>query len=115
MLKEFTPYALEQKTRFYDIQVFHPKSVYLNGRPDWLMMNGYRKPYIIDTKMISIELPCLIFAYKNGEKEEIAIPMDVIQLDSKSDICSLLLPIGQYSLFLRNKNNDKQRFKININ
>lgn len=112
--KEYTPLSKETYTSFYDIQVFHPTSKYFNERPDWLSLNGYRKPYRIDPKMILVDLPCLVLAYKDNEDLSKSIPVDIIQLKSKNDSGTLMLPSGSYILMMKNKQSSKQAQKINI-
>lgn len=89
-----------------DIQVFHPRAKYINGRPDWLYMNGRKKAFNIEKKYLrQMNYPVLVFAYYNDENIEEAIPIDVIEINNKKDIKALVLPKGTFKIIIQNKEN----------
>ncbi|MCU0354937.1 MAG: hypothetical protein MUD08_14550 [Cytophagales bacterium] len=56
----FAGYKGEDGVTAYDIRVAHPRTKYVNGRPDWLQMNGQRKPHFVSHKSLNkIGYPCL--------------------------------------------------------
>ncbi|MFD3002610.1 hypothetical protein ACFS7Z_19725 [Pontibacter toksunensis] len=94
----------------YDVRVFHPKTSYIHGRPDWMFTLG-RKPVFIN-KRIKVNYPVLVFAYKAGEDISQAIPVDVIELKSKQDKKALALKKGKYSILVLDKNGGQQTVSI---
>ncbi|MEI7597423.1 MAG: hypothetical protein WCK02_16865 [Bacteroidota bacterium] len=95
-----------------DIEVFHPRTAYINGRPDWLYMNGRRKAIIINKKYLTIGYPVLVFAYYYNEDIEEAIPIDVIEIKSKNDIKPLILPQGNFNIIIQNKQKKINTYQI---
>ena len=83
-----------------DIQIFHPRSKYIAGRPDWLYQLD-RIPYYIDNKQHKIQFPIIVKAYCKGEDIEKAVPFDVIQLNDKKEKKPLLLKKGSYIIEIK--------------
>ncbi|MFT4566113.1 MAG: hypothetical protein ACI9FN_001067 [Saprospiraceae bacterium] len=79
-------------THMIDLQVYHPKTNYINGRPDW-MLKGKK----------SIALPDDINSFEGyhlratpiDEDPSIAIPVDQFKIDGDK---YLVLPIGKYAI-----------------
>jgi hypothetical protein len=95
----------------YDVNVFHPDTKYINGRPEWLY--GKNKAAVAITPKIRIDFPCLVFAYKKGEKIEEAVPVDIIELKSKEDNKKLVLPNKQqYLIVVKNRNGHQQTINL---
>jgi hypothetical protein len=95
----------------YDANVFHPDTRYLNGRPEWLYTTN--KAAVAITSKIKIEFPCLVLAYKKGEKIEEVVPIDVIELKSKEDFKKLVLPKEQqYLIVVKNRRGQKQTINL---
>ena len=78
-----------------DLSVMHPAQQDLDGRPDWLAMNGYRKPHLV--KLEPLEQRSLVRAFVAGEPQS-AIPMDQILVMSGAHEVTLMLPLGHYRL-----------------
>ena len=95
-----------------DIQVFHPRTKYIAGRPDWLYQLD-RIPYYIDAKKHKMQYPILIKAYCKGEDITKAVPFDVIQLNDKKENKPLLLKKGSYTIEL-NSVTQSELFEIEI-
>lgn len=83
-----------------DIQVFHPETKFVNGRPEWMYMKD------IKSIPLSAELQKykehLIQAVKKGEAKD-AVPVDQFVITEGK---VLLLPSGNYDLRLVNCNGD---------
>ena len=86
----------------YDLVVFHPRAGLVDGRSDWLRMNGYRRPHAIDAVALGLPLrdgvlavpsPVLIQALRPSEGED-AVPVDQIMVRPGEAVPSLLLPTG---------------------
>lgn len=67
----------------YDVRVFHPKTSYIHGRPEWMFTLGGKPVYV--NKRIKTKFPALVFAYRVGEDMSQAVPVDVIELKSKQE------------------------------
>ena len=91
-----------------DVLVFHPKETYLKNRPQHLLMSGKRKPFSLNIDKYKMSYPCLIFAYKDGEDIDNAIPIDIIERADNQDNTSLILPKGKYNIVLRDSSNRKK-------
>lgn len=97
----------------YDYLVYHPRTKYNNGRPDWVKQQGYKYVDITD-RLDRERLPCVVRAVKLDEKIN-AVPMDIIEV--QKDAMSqgiLVLPIGKYNVYLRYDDNSKDHFEIHV-
>lgn len=90
-----------------DLQIQHPKAVAAHGRPNWLNMNGYRKPLAFNPDKHGMTYPCLVMAYKEGEDTDFAVPVDALEFPTNEAKLSLMLPKGKYKLIL----SDETKFK----
>ena len=102
-----------QGDRRYDVRLFHPRSTYTSGRPSWLLMGGQRHAYLLNTKDITIDYPVLVKAYLLGEPED-AIPIDIVEIESRSDQKALILPVGKYVIKLNNIKGDYEQMNVRI-
>lgn len=89
----------------YDVRLYHPRTKWENGRPDW-MFDADRKAIFVNDK-ITIEYPCLVFAYLANENKN-TIPFDIIELKDKNDKKALSLKSGKYEIVVKNKKNKLQ-------
>lgn len=104
----------------YDVSVYHPRTILVNGRPNWVFENGKKAIPVLDS--VKIDFPCLIFAFKKNELAEcmntnrtsldIPVPLDVIELNSIKDEKYLALSEGSYTIYLTNKKGAWQSFEI---
>lgn len=97
----------------YDMLVYHPRTNYIKGRPDWLLRNGKFKHYMLNKSDIIINCPCQIRAYYEHEPEA-ATPADIIEINAKNDEKALVLPPGAYYVIIENQSGDTQRLKIEV-
>ena len=85
---------------WFDIAIFHPRSKKYN-RPSW-MIYGNRNELSFSFEKAEIECPCLVFAYKKGEKIGYAIPIDIQEtLDKK---VNLVLDKSDFEIVIWNQN-----------
>lgn len=84
----------------YDIEIFHPRSIYQEGRPTWLKNGGARKPYAIFGKIKNGSAKpflsqtggvFLVQAFVRGESND-AIPIDQIIISDTKKVPVLVLP-----------------------
>jgi hypothetical protein len=91
----------------FDLQVFHPRTRYERGRPDWMRMGGLRRPYGIFGKLSAGRTvkpflpaaggPWLVQAYVAGEGPE-PIPVDQIVVSDPATAPVLMLPAGDFRI-----------------
>lgn len=86
----------------FDILVFHPRSTYQLGRPQWLLLGGRRKPYVLRPEQLTVGFPCLVLAYRENEKNPQGVPADVVEVTSREDRKALILAKGRYTVKVRN-------------
>ncbi|MDI1354889.1 MAG: hypothetical protein PSX36_08225 [bacterium] len=93
-----------------DIFVYHPRTKLLYNRPDWLFQ-FYKPKFLVND--IKISFPVIIKAYLAQENDEIAIPIDVIEVEKKADSTALaLMPGNWYTIVVENQNKQKQILKL---
>ena len=85
-----------------DCRIIHPVTIYKNGRPDWLFLNGERKAIPIPTDSIT-QFPVLALAYRIDEFENEGIPADVIEIDNKEQEANFILDKGKYRIIIKNR------------
>ncbi len=84
----------------HDLAVFHPRMPDIAGRPGWLAMNGYRKPYAL--KLEPMPARTLVRAFVKTEPAG-SIAMDQILMAANQTEVSLMLPVGEYSVVRQNE------------
>ena len=82
------------------MQVFHPFMVQKQGRPDWLTMNGYRKPFVVKAEWLPKTGRTLLQAFGENEGDG-AIPFDQTLLQAGKPAPVLLLPKGKYRIVVQ--------------
>jgi len=85
-----------------DCRIIHPVTVYENGRPSWLTLDGKRKVYTIKKDSIT-EFPVLALAYRINEFENYGIPADVIEIENKEQVANMILHKGMYRIIIKNR------------
>ena len=95
----------------YDMQIFHPRITYKDGRATFLQMNGLRRTEKINLKKLKLKAnknlfggndPVLIQALYTQESED-AVPVDQIILYPNKEIPVLMLPKGNFRIRVINK------------
>lgn len=94
-------YNGSQEGKQTDIVVIHPKTQFIDGRPNWLKKENHK--YTIPDSRIS-QYPVLVLAYRTGEFEKNGIPSDVIEITDKNSYNHLFLAKGKYDIVLKDKN-----------
>ncbi len=80
-----------------DLTVFHPKQKMIEGRPDWLRMEGYRKPLILKNSDYFTKGSVMLQAFVENETKS-PIAMDQIIIKDAKGTSTFLLPLGNYKL-----------------
>lgn len=80
----------------YDVTVFHPRTRYLNGRPDWLINSDQRRPLKLERQVCGTHPRCLVAARYENESPH-AVPVDQLELPPDDPAATpLLLPKGRF-------------------
>ena len=83
----------------FDLAVFHPRSHEI-GRPSWLIHED-RKEVAFSFAEAEIACPCLVLAYKEGDKIGSAVPYDIQETATKE--VSLVLDNDKYEIIIWNE------------
>jgi len=81
-------------TENVDIEVLHPKTIYIDGRPNWLFK--INKPVKVDLESFDINFPVIVSAFLIDEVN--SVPIDRIELKHKYDNKTLALKTGEYRI-----------------
>src|SRR3954447_11221389 len=87
----------------FDVTVFHPRTRYEQGRPQWLRMNGLRRSYALPADLCAGALPCLVEARAAAEGPD-AVPVDRVYLTPGEDVPALVLPPGDFTITVQAAN-----------
>ncbi len=86
----------------YDISVIHPQTVYRDGRPDWLSLNGLRQPVYVNPNLKDV---FLVQAYYQSEANESGpgkiVPADQSYIPTSKGNYLLYLRKGKYIIVYR--------------
>lgn len=107
------PFKYEIEERWTDLAVFHPKSELINGRPNWLFAGG-NQSVPMDLNDIDISFPIMVLAYKKGEDIKDGIPMDLIEVQNKTDKANLALRKGEYDIIIANLKGNARKFELSV-
>ena len=114
VMKKYSKYYISKvdgQEEMYDMQIFHPRSQYVQNRPTWLKQGDQKVSYQINADQYKMTYPLLVIAYSPDEDIEIAVPLDVVELRNNRDAMPLFLPPGKVTLVLKDK---KTRKKLDI-
>ncbi len=96
-----------------DCMVYHPNTVNYNFRPKWLVTADKKLAPI--NNMITIEFPCLVKVYMDGENIETAVPVDIIELKHTGDTKHILLhKSGPNKVIVTNRKGQRQEIDIPV-
>ncbi|MDQ1232186.1 hypothetical protein [Sphingomonas sp. SORGH_AS_0879] len=84
------PMTVGQYAGAVDLQVYHPETRMVKGRPDWLAAMN-RRPMVIPAGFVPQKGERLVQAFIAGESDD-AIPLDQVLLRAGEDVPSLLVP-----------------------
>ena len=79
-----------------DFEIIHPKTIYINGRPNWLYETDQYKPVEIKLENIEVNFPVIVSAFPFEEIN--SVPVDRIELKHKDDHKVLVLKNGKYRI-----------------
>jgi hypothetical protein len=85
----------------HDMTVFLPRTQLRDGRPDWFWRAGNRQPYVVRGALCAGHDQCVVAARLTGESPD-AVPRDVLLITPNDVQRTLALPVGSYSITVRN-------------
>ncbi|TVZ15503.1 hypothetical protein [Maribacter sp. MAR_2009_72] len=108
-----SPMKYEYGESFSDVAVLQPNTTYENGRPNWLFSNE-NKAINLQLNDIDISFPVMVLAYKKGEDITTAVPMDIVEIENKSDSTNLALRTGEYEIVAINLDGNARKFQLYV-
>jgi hypothetical protein len=85
----------------FDIEIIHPKTRYIEGRPSWLFQNKISKAVKVKWEDLKIIFPILVAAYPVNEIN--SVPVDRIELKHQYDEKVLVLDPGEYKIIVTDR------------
>jgi hypothetical protein len=85
-----------------DMQVFHPATKLVQGRPDWLISLPGRQAVEIPAEVASKKTRVLVQAFYSQEPVD-AVPVDQVLLDPETQTPVLILPAGEFRLVVQDE------------
>ena len=110
--KDNNPLKYERGEAYNDIAVFHPNTIYIDNRPNWLFKNDNKNVSIL-LDDIQIEFPVMVLAFKKGENIKLAVPVDITEVKNKTENCNLGLKKGNYNIIVTN-GEESVKFEQNV-
>ena len=107
------PLKYKIKERWTDLAVFHPKTEFVENRPNWLFKND-NMSVPIELDNIEISYPIMVLAYRKGENLKKAVPIDLIEITEKSDKKNLALGRGEYEIVVTNLKGKASKFDLSV-
>lgn len=78
----------------YDVQIFSPRTRYVQGRPDWLLMGDQRQLQPLPANICENRPPCLVQAFVKDDAP-LALPLDQFMVQTQAP-AALVLPRGNF-------------------
>jgi hypothetical protein len=105
-------FAYEKGSGYSDIAILHPRTQYVYARPEWMFGNG-RKPVKLEKEM-SIDYPIMVLAYQKGENIKTAVPVDIIEVETKEEKAFLALKKGSYNIVVTNQAKESSKYELKV-
>ncbi len=91
-------FKLPNNADFVDVVVFHERTEWREGRPQWIFGQKYQ-PVTLDLSTVEMEPPFLVGAFLKKEGIQSSIPIDLMEVKEKGKVL-LSLSRGQYIIVL---------------
>jgi hypothetical protein len=102
-----------KKNSWTDIAILHPNTLYKKGRPQWLI-TADTKPVEFENENFEMDYPVMALAYKKGDNIKKAIPVDIVELQKKSDKAYFVLDKGSYNIVVANKEDQSFKYELEV-
>lgn len=106
------PLHYRPDSAYVDISVFHPRTRFISGRPDWLLRSNSWKAYQLEEDL-DLTFPCRIAAFHPAENTTNAVPVDLVELDAIHQK-ALILPPGDFILHIVDLTGNTKIKKITV-
>ncbi|NVO32984.1 hypothetical protein [Hymenobacter lapidiphilus] len=107
---ENQPYAAADPNMSVDVNVFHPRTTYVQGRPGWIF-TARRRPVPLK-QQLTVGYPCLVFAYDAREDLTTVVPVDIVELQSATDQKAMALGKGRFTLVAKGPAGNAQMWSV---
>lgn len=111
--KENIPFSGWAPTNACDVLVYHPRTSYTYGKPNWLINEAENSLFVLQEKDIQLSYPVLVKAWKK-EEPKTAVPIDVVEKLSALDKKALVLPKGEFLIEIESMDGQKQAMELLI-
>ena len=102
----------DNEVRWFDRYVFHPRTEYREGRPDYVFSFG-RKPVYLDLSGIDLDGPYLLQAYGPDDDMADTVPRDVIETSRENERPLALAP-GRYRVLAIGPDREQRLAEITV-
>jgi hypothetical protein len=94
-----------------DMNVYHPTTRLVNGRPDWMMDSSKR--YFNVARRVKIECPCLSMVVSDGDDLDSAVPKDILEIKAAADERQLIIDkLGKQTIVIKNRSGERQLISV---
>ena len=99
-----------------NIAVAHPRTKFINGRPDWLYKMPGRKEYATAAFGKMVPPSILIAFYKDEYKnaKQHAIPIDILELTKNTNNPPLLLRAGSFTIVQLGPHGEEAKYDVEV-
>lgn len=105
------PYT--RKKGFSDIAVIHPKTSFINNRPNWLFNNNV-KQVSLDLNEITLEFPVMVYAFYKNEDIHTAVPADIVEVKDNTQPITLALEKVDYTIVVTDRNKKSISYNLSV-
>ena len=100
--------------RWFDIMIFHARTNFQQGRPNWLFSRD-KKEVEIDLENVSLSRPYFVMAFVEGEDYTKSVPCDLVEIKDDRNAVGLSLADGAYNIIFQNQNQQSFLKRIVVN
>jgi hypothetical protein len=96
------------KLKYTDVALFTPDTKFKFNRPSWIFENGMVPMYLPKNK-VRVSYPIIVKVYLESDNTKDAIPIDVLEIDSKSEFGKTafgVFPNSKYRIVIQNQQNE---------
>ncbi len=94
-------FNVEKNPNWYDLMVFHPRTVYIDDIPNWIVEDMPIKT--IQLPELNINFPCKIFVYDKQDDINKAFPLYIKEIHKITSEINLPIPLSEYKIVISNK------------
>lgn len=105
------PYSGLPGARHVDIQIYHPRTTFIQGRPDWLFSDTRVRNVPMPKEKVTIDYPIICRAMRREEAPD-GVPADIIEIRSRYMTKLLALSPGEYILDIYNPAGVRQKVEL---